>query len=69
MLLDWLSCKSGKGGEVERPGMIYETTKVPPIRLTYIVITSIELWKWGGRQVLKTRSQKLGVCEAESDSK
>ena len=49
--------------------MIYEATKVPPIRLTYIVITSSELWKWGWRQVLKTRSQKLGVCEAESDSK
>ena len=28
--------------------MIYEATKVAPIRLTYIVITSSELWKWGG---------------------
>ena len=47
--------------------MIYEATKVPPIRLTYLVITSSELWKWEGGQVLKTRSQKLGVCDAERE--
>ena len=47
--------------------MIYEATKVPPIRLTYLVITSSELWKWGGGQVLKLRSQKLGVCDAERE--
>ena len=40
---------------------------MPPIRLTYLVITSSELLKWGGGQVLKTRSQKLGVCEAERE--
>ena len=46
--------------------MIYEATKVAPIRLTYIVITPRELWKWGGgggggREVLKMRSQSWGV--------
>lgn len=61
MLLDLLRCKSGKGGEVERPGMIYEATKVPPIRLTYIVITSSELWKWGGGKCLK-RGHKSWGC-------